>query len=102
MLTVRPYTPADTVAWDALVERSRNGNFLHRRGYMEYHADRFVDSSLIVERDSEVVAVFPANKQGSLVTSHGGLTYAGLISSRALRGACPLQGGATRVSCLSR
>jgi hypothetical protein len=85
MLTVRPYTPADTVAWDALVERSRNGNFLHRRGYMEYHADRFVDSSLIVERDSEVVAVFPANKQGSLVTSHGGLTYAGLISSRALR-----------------
>ena len=85
MLTVRPYGPADANAWDAVVEHSRNGNLLHRRGYMDYHADRFVDSSLIVERGSEAVAVFPANIQGKLVVSHGGLTYAGLISTPALR-----------------
>lgn len=85
MLTVRPYAPTDAGVWDALVGRSRNGNFLHRRSYMEYHADRFTDSSLIVLRDNEAVAVFPANRQGSLVTSHGGLTYAGLISDRTLR-----------------
>ncbi|MEO5830171.1 MAG: GNAT family N-acetyltransferase [Rhodanobacter sp.] len=85
MFTVRPYALADANAWDALVERSRNGNLLHRRGYMDYHADRFVDRSLIVERNGEVVAVFPANIQGDVVTSHGGLTYAGLVSSLALR-----------------
>jgi len=85
MFAVRPYVAADACSWDALVERSRNGNLLHRRGYMDYHADRFVDQSLIVERHGEAVAAFPANIQGTVVTSHGGLTYAGLISTHALR-----------------
>ncbi|HZX69445.1 MAG TPA: GNAT family N-acetyltransferase [Rhodanobacter sp.] len=85
MFTVRPYAQADANAWDALVERSRNGNLLHRRGYMDYHADRFVDQSLLVERRGETVAVFPANIQGRTVTSHGGLSYAGLITGDVLR-----------------
>lgn len=85
MFTVRPYVQADAGAWDALVDRSRNGNLLHRRGYMDYHADRFVDQSLVVERGGEAVAVFPANIVGNAVTSHGGLTYAGLITTHALR-----------------
>jgi hypothetical protein len=85
MCSVRPYTVADVNAWDALVGRSRNGNLLHRRGYMDYHADRFVDQSLIVERHGEAVAVFPANIRDNVVTSHGGLTYAGLITTHALR-----------------
>ena len=85
MLSVRPYVPADAEAWDALVGHSRNGNLLHRRGYMDYHAGRFIDCSLVVERDGEVVAVFPADLRERRVTSHGGLTYAGLISSHALR-----------------
>ena len=85
MFAVRPYIPADAKAWDGLVERSRNGNMLHRRAYMDYHADRFVDRSLVVERNDEIVAVFPANIRDRQVTSHGGLTYAGLIMSHALR-----------------
>ena len=85
MFTVRPYAQADAACWDALVERSRNGNLLHRRGYMDYHADRFVDRSLMVERNGEAVAVFPANIRESRVTSHSGLTYAGLITTQALR-----------------
>lgn len=85
MFTIRPYVPADADAWDALVGRSRNGNLLHRRGYMDYHADRFVDASLVVERNDEVVAVLPANIRDGMVTSHAGLTYAGLIASHALR-----------------
>jgi hypothetical protein len=85
VLTLRPYAPADAAAWDALVARSRTGNLLHRRGYMDYHADRFTDCSLMVERDGELVALFPASCSGEQVTSHGGLTYAGLISTSALR-----------------
>lgn len=85
MFTVRPYAQSDAEAWDALVLRSRNGNFLHRRGYMDYHADRFVDRSLIVERKGQAIAVFPANIRDNIVVSHGGLTYAGLIASHDLR-----------------
>lgn len=85
MYSVRPYAASDANTWDALVGRSRNGNLLHRRAYMDYHAERFVDQSLLVERRGEVVAAFPANIQGSVVTSHGGLTYAGLLSTHALR-----------------
>jgi hypothetical protein len=85
MVSVRPYAPSDAAAWDGLIERSRNGNFLHRRDYMDYHADRFVDHSLMVERGGDIVAVFPANIQGNVVASHSGLTYAGLITSHGLR-----------------
>lgn len=85
MFTVRPYTPSDADLWDAIVERSRNGNFLHRRRYMDYHADRFIDQSILIERDHEVEAVFPANRRGNDIVSHGGLTYAGLIAAPTLR-----------------
>ncbi|HEX8777278.1 MAG TPA: GNAT family N-acetyltransferase [Rhodanobacter sp.] len=85
MFSVRPYAATDAHAWDALAERSRNGNLLHRRGYMDYHADRFIDQSLIVERHGEAVAAFPANIHGRVVSSHSGLTYAGLIATHDLR-----------------
>ncbi|HTV86708.1 MAG TPA: GNAT family N-acetyltransferase [Dyella sp.] len=85
MYTLRPYVPADAQAWDALVERSRNGNFLHCRRYMDYHADRFADCSLVIEREGRLQAVFPANRKDDVVVSHGGLTYAGLISAHDVR-----------------
>jgi hypothetical protein len=85
MFTLSPYASADAARWDALIERSRNGNLLHRRGYMDYHADRFTDASLIVERNGEPLAAFPASVKDDVVTSHGGLTYAGLIATHAMR-----------------
>ncbi|MCD0278174.1 GNAT family N-acetyltransferase [Xanthomonas melonis] len=91
MYSVRPYLPSDAAAWDALVACSRNGNLLHRRGYMDYHADRFVDASLLIERGGEPIAAFPANVCGDRVSSHAGLTYAGLLSSMALRAGATLQ-----------
>jgi hypothetical protein len=85
MLTLRAYAPADAPQWNAVVEHSRNGNFLHSRGYMDYHADRFADGSLMVLRNDEAMAVFPASIEHGVASSHGGLSYAGLISTRALR-----------------
>lgn len=85
MFTIKPYAKAEANAWDAVVERSRNGNLLHRRSYMDYHADRFVDCSMMVEHNGEAEAVFPANIRDKTVTSHAGLSYAGLITTHALR-----------------
>lgn len=85
VLALRPYQATDAKAWDALVAHSRSGNLLHRRGYMDYHADRYVDCSLVVERHGDMLAAFPASVSADTVTSHAGLTYAGLLSTPALR-----------------
>jgi len=85
MFTLKAYTSDYAIRWDAVVEQSRNGNFMHRRGYMDYHADRFTDCSLMVERNGEVLAVLPASRTDDVISSHGGLTYAGLIMTRAMR-----------------
>ena len=51
------------------------------RGYMDYHSDRFNDSSLIALRKGKPTALLPANidSKGTL-RSHQGLTYGGWIT----------------------
>lgn len=80
LLTVRPYTPQDCEAWDNLVTLSAGGTFLFMRRYMEYHADRFTDHSLLVCRHDTPIALLPANRRGDTLVSHEGLTYGGLIT----------------------
>lgn len=82
-LVVRPYDADCRPAWDAFVKVSKNGTFLFLRDYMDYHRDRFEDASLVVLRGSDIAALFPANRRGSEVHSHQGLTYGGLIVSGA-------------------
>jgi hypothetical protein len=78
-LTVAPYRAAqDAEAWDELIGRSRASHFLFRRSYMDYHADRYTDASLVVRRGGRVVAVLPASRREDVVTSHGMLTFGGL------------------------
>ncbi|HEX5687192.1 MAG TPA: GNAT family N-acetyltransferase [Ideonella sp.] len=75
----RPYCDGDEAAWNALVAASPNGTFLFDRRFMGYHADRFDDVSLMIERRGKLVAVLPAHRQGERVASHGGLSYGGLV-----------------------
>jgi hypothetical protein len=82
---VLPYTDEHRRAWDELVGRSRNGTFLFQRDYMEYHRDRFTDCSRILEEDGRPLALFPANRAGDVVSSHGGLTYGGLVVDEAFK-----------------
>lgn len=78
-LTVARYTPDKAREWDQFVESSRNGTFLHKRGYMDYHADRFADHSLIFYKGGEIVAALPAHVKDKKFCSHNGLTYGGLL-----------------------
>lgn len=82
-LEIRRYDAAQRTSWDALVRASRNGVFLFERDYLEYHADRFDDASLVVWRDGEPAALLPAHRvegaDGPLLVSHGGLTFGGLV-----------------------
>jgi GNAT acetyltransferase-like protein len=81
---VRHYEPSAGGQWDALVERSRAPHFLFKRGYMEYHADRFRDLSLMVWDDDRLLACLPANREGDVAISHGGLTFGGFVADRGM------------------
>jgi hypothetical protein len=85
MFKIRRYTKGDEEAWNKFVAESKNGTFLLDRRYMDYHSDRFSDFSLLVfdERD-DLTALLPANRVGDRVTSHGGLTYGGIVSDRSM------------------
>lgn len=92
---VVPYSVNHRETWDEYVRRSKNGTFLLERAFMDYHADRFTDCSMLVyddvvlsaeERDFRLgteglKAIFPANwvEEERCVYSHQGLTYGGLI-----------------------
>jgi hypothetical protein len=80
MFRVAPYNKEFKTIWDQFVTRSKNGVFLFHRDYMEYHADRFTDHSLLFYEDDELFGLMPANLQGDTLISHGGLTFGGIIS----------------------
>ncbi len=79
MPSVQRYTPDHKKVWDGFVNSAKNATFLFRRDYMDYHAERFADHSLMVERGGRLVALLPANREGEVLYSHGGLSYGGLI-----------------------
>lgn len=82
MFEIKRYTSADAAEWNNFVAGSKNGTFLFDRGYMDYHADRFADHSLMIYRDDRLYALLPAcaDADGTL-WSHRGLTYGGVITS---------------------
>ncbi len=82
-LTIRTYTPADAAMWNEFVASARNATFLFDRRYMDYHADRFADRSLIAMRRDKPVALLPADiTDDGVLHSHRGLTYGGWILPR--------------------
>ena len=76
---VKRYTTDQQVLWDNFVDSSRNGTFLHKRGYMDYHSHRFTDHSLMFYRGEELVAIVPAHIKENCFCSHNGLTYGGML-----------------------
>lgn len=85
------YTRDKSQEWDQLVKVSKNGTFLFLRDYMDYHADRFVDHSLMYYSDKgKLLAVMAANEKHVVTAigeeqktlySHQGLTYGGFVLS---------------------
>lgn len=85
------YTEDKKVEWDRFVDQSKNGTFLLKRGYMDYHADRFQDCSfLFYNDDDELVALLPANRKDDVLYSHQGLTYGGFMMSLKTRAHKPM------------
>ena len=92
MIAAIEYVSSRQREWDAFIDGSKNGTFILKRGYMEYHADRFADASVVFEDGrGEIVAVLPASFHGAEVRSHGGITYGGIIGDRRMTAARMLE-----------
>lgn len=77
--TVRRYHSDDFLLWNAFIGTAKNATFLFHRDFMEYHADRFEDYSLMVFEGQKLVSVIPANVKDNTLFSHQGLTYGGFV-----------------------
>lgn len=79
-MKITRYSSADKLRWDKFVKNAKNNHFFFLRDYMEYHAARFEDHSLLISDDSgNLIAILPANIMGSVLFSHQGLTFGGFL-----------------------
>ncbi len=83
-IAITRYDQSCAEEWNRFVQTSKNGTFLLERGFMDYHADRFSDYSLIFREENNLLAVLPANLRDDTLYSHQGLTYGGLITQTAM------------------
>jgi len=82
-LSVTQYDASCKADWDQFVDAGKNATFMFRRDYMDYHADRFNDHSLVVRKDEQIVGLLPANlRDAGTLCSHQGLTYGGFVLRR--------------------
>ncbi len=79
------YSATYKTAWDTFVRGSKNGTFLLHRDYMEYHADRFIDHSVLFFNKHKLVALLAANAAETEIHTHGGLTYGGIITDASMK-----------------
>jgi len=79
MFEIKRYSSELVDDWNEFVASSKNGTFLFDRRYMDYHADRFIDHSLMIYRRGRLYALLPGNVDGDTFYSHQGLTYGGLL-----------------------
>lgn len=83
-MTIIPYSEQHKELWDTTLRQSRFPALLLERGFMDYHADRFEDASLMVCDEKgrvEVLIASSIRRDTNTIVSHGGLTYGGLIPS---------------------
>ena len=73
------YSKEDKKVWNSFVENSKNGTFLLKRDYMDYHEDKFPDNSYLIYKKEKLYCLLPATRNNEILTSHAGLTYGGLI-----------------------
>jgi hypothetical protein len=81
MITINKYKPDQKNNWDTFIRNSKIDTFLFFRDYMDYHSDRFTDSSFLIFKKEKLEAVLPGNIKEKIFYSHQGLTYGGIVCS---------------------
>lgn len=84
-MLIQKYTDEYKIIWDNCVDGAKNSSFLFKREFMEYHADKYKDFSLLVFDENKPIALLPANLRDNIVYSHQGLSYGGFIVNRNIK-----------------
>ena len=80
MITINKYESRGLNEWDEFIDASNNGTIFQKQSFITYHIDRkFVDHSLIIKNNSNILAVLPAAIKNNVLYSHPGSSYGGLI-----------------------
>ncbi len=85
MIQIHRYREEDQEIWNNFNKCSKNSLFMFDRNYMDYHKDRFQDHSLMFYDEDVLIGILPMSEKGSTLTSHGGLTYGGIISNSRMK-----------------
>ncbi len=85
MISIIRYSDSLESIWNAFIGESKKPLFMFNRLYMDYHKDRFIDHSLLFYKDNKLFACLPACECGSVLVSHAGLTYGGMITNSEMK-----------------
>lgn len=70
--------------WNCFLEQANPASFLFHRNFMDYHRDRFCDHSLLFYEGDRLIALLPAHTNDTVLCSHFGLSYGGIIHRASL------------------
>ena len=77
---IRKYNANDKALWNNFLLTCKNSHFIFNRDFMDYHAEKFVDSSFVVtDKKDKIVALLPGNINDNIFYSHQGLTFGGFL-----------------------
>lgn len=85
MIIIEAYTSALRNEWNSFNEQAINGLFFFHRDYMEYHAHRFQDFSLLIYYKQKLTGLLPLNRVHNVAESHAGLTFGGILFQENMR-----------------
>lgn len=84
MIKIVKYSEEYKEEWDNFIRDSKNGVFFFLRDYVEYHADRFTDCSLMFYVGNRLWAVMPGNIENDIFYSHRGLSFGGMVLAQSI------------------
>ena len=88
-IIVKKYNSSYFEVWDNFIDTSNNGTIFNSRKFLNYHINKkFVDHSLIFEKNNEVLAVLSAalvvQKNERALISHPGASFGSLVYKKSL------------------
>lgn len=89
MFILDSYTDDMAEEWDKFCKGSYMSTMLHERNFLSYHGSKFSEQSIMIRKKNKLVGVFPAAcgiDDDTIVVSHPGATYGGIIHQGELSG----------------
>jgi hypothetical protein len=85
MFEFKLYQSDQKQQWDSFIDSAKNGHFMFKRDFMEYHKERFTDHSLMIYLENKLIALLPAHKNELKLSSHLGLSFGGFITDKSMK-----------------